>query len=103
MIWQFAALSETVDITQNVYAQWGFFGILALVVGAIIFVLIRVIVFLVKDNSALRAELKASYEARLTDSKDFSKLEQIPKDEIIKFIRTLYALSDSRPEGARTP
>lgn len=89
MIW-FAQASETVDIINNVYAQWGAIGVLGLL-------LVSIGITLYRDNKALRLENKQSLLDRLADAKEFSKLEQIPKDELIKFIRNLYDVGNGTP------
>lgn len=98
MIWHFAQIAQANDIAQNSYAQLGFLGLLILIVSAVIVTMALVVRYLVKKNDSLTQDLKASYEQRLADGKEFSKLEQIPKDALINFIRTLYDVASSGPK-----
>lgn len=95
MIWNIAQIEQVNDIAQNSYAQLGFLGLLIFFVVAAFVVMGLVIRYLVKKNDGLIQDLKASHEARLKDAQDFSKLEQIPKDEIINFIKTWRDLASS--------
>lgn len=104
MIWGFAQIAEVVDISQNSYAQLGFLGLLIVLVVAVILTMALVIRYLVKKNDGLTTALNASYEARLTDAQEFAKLEQIPKNEVIQFIRNLmYDRNKSNPNPTEHP